>query len=121
MAGFNWKLRAAPKPALDALAARVGEARGQALPVIGEYVRARSVAIAPHRTGALRSSASVETEGNRVRVGYHAPYAAVQHENTRFRHPNGGRAKYLSSVVERADAVAFAERAWAGALRRTLH
>lgn len=34
------------------------------------------------------------------RIGSNLNYALVQHENTRFRHPRGGGAKYLERGVE---------------------
>lgn len=105
---------------LDGLAERAGAAARTALWEAGEHIRTRSAALAPRRSGAMVASARTEVSGNRARVRYHTPYAVYQHENAGLRHPNGGRARFLSSVAESPEAAAFAERAIAEALRREL-
>ena len=84
----------------DGIIARAEAARDQALAQIGEHIRARSVAIAPLRSGAMAASARVESAAGKVTVRYGAAYAAIQHEHAEFHHPNGGRAKFLQSVIE---------------------
>ena len=100
--------------------ARAEAARAQALPVIGEYIRARSTAIAPKREGHLTESARVEPEAEKVRVYYGEVYAAYQHEGVNFRHPNGRKAKYLESVMNDPATAKAAETIFAGALKAHL-
>ena len=65
-----------------------------------EYVRGQSVQRAPIDEGTLRASAAVKPVGETaVQVGFHTPYAEKQHEELGYRHPKGGQAKYLESVV----------------------
>ncbi len=80
-----------------------------------EAVMKESQAIVPFDTGALESSAYIRlragqargeggqfASGEQVRVdmGYQGiPYAAIQHEDLTFRHPNGRQAKYLERPV----------------------
>lgn len=85
------------------LIAQVEAARAEALPEIGEHIRASSTAIAPLRDGTLISSAYVETDQEKAIIGYAgsvAIYAHYQHEGKDFRHTNGRQAKYLQSVME---------------------
>ena len=49
----------------------------------------------PVFSGNLRDSGSLNQFGTRITITYSAPYAAIQHENLNFKHPNGGKAKYL--------------------------
>ena len=102
----------------DGIIARAEAARDQALGQVGEYIRARSAAIAPVRSGQLRASARVESGAGKVTVRYGAAHAAIQHEHTEFHHPNGGQARFLQSVMENPATVRMAERALADALRR---
>ena len=104
----------------DGIAARAETARNQALGQVGEYIRARSAAIAPRRSGRLAASARVESSAGKVTVRYGAAYAAIQHEHTEFHHPNGGQARFLRSVVEDPATVSMAERTFADALARAL-
>lgn len=60
----------------------------------------KSAAEAPIHLGDLRANCSVtpfrETpKGIALRVGYDLPYAVKQHEHIEYRHPMGGKAKYL--------------------------
>lgn len=112
--GFRGKVRFDA----DEIIARAEAARDQALGQIGEYIRARSVAIAPLRSGQLRASAGVETGAGKVTVRYGAAYAAIQHEHTEFHHPNGGQAKFLQSVMEDPATAKMAEQMFANALAK---
>ena len=103
------------------IAADASAARDQALAQVGEYIRAQSVAIAPHRTWRLAASAQVESVAGKVTVRYGAAYAAIQHEHTEFHHPGGGQAKYLQSAVENPATAQLAEHALADALARALN
>jgi hypothetical protein len=60
----------------------------------------KSAAEAPIHNGDLRANCSVtpfhETANTvSLKVGYDLPYAVKQHENLLYRHPMGGKAKYL--------------------------
>ena len=82
-------------------AARVAkEAAAQALGVCGADLQGKSSQEAPIDTGDLRANCSVSDvrwsgDSAHVTVGYNLPYAIVQHERLEFRHPKGGKAKYL--------------------------
>ena len=102
------------------IAARVAAARDRALAQAGEYIRARSVAIAPVRSGAMVGSAGVDSAAGKVTVHYGTIYAAVQHEHTEFQHPNGGQAKYLQSVIEDPATASMAADIFAAELRAAL-
>ena len=104
----------------DEIIARVEAARDQALGQVGEYIRARSTAIAPLRSGQLAASAQVESVAGKVTVRYGAAYAAIQHEHTEFHHPGGGQAKFLQSVMEDPATLQTAQRILADALRAAL-
>jgi hypothetical protein len=43
----------------------------------------------------IRGNAVIEGE-----VGFNTPYAAQQHEHTEYRHPQGGKAKYLEDPLK---------------------
>ena len=90
------------KVAIDAgaLVSRAEAARAQALPLIGQHIRAQSTAIAPLRDGGLIGSVRVELGDDKVTVVYEKVYANYQHEGEKFNHPNGRQAKYLESVME---------------------
>lgn len=100
----------------SALAARLGAARASALRETGRFILDRSRQRAPRQTGALIASARSEVAGDTVRVIYGAPYARMQHENLRYRHPNGGQARYLSSALEDPATAERAARLYAEAL-----
>ena len=62
----------------------------------GEYLRGESSKQAPIREGLLRASAELTPISQRkVAVHYTMPYAVRQHEELAYRHPKGGKAKYL--------------------------
>jgi hypothetical protein len=83
-----------------ALAAEVG------LRHAAEHLRGVSQQAAPIDEGTLRASAAVTVlnGGTRVAVSYNTPYAARQHEELGWRHPKGGRAKYLEGPAHEEDA-----------------
>ncbi|NPV30482.1 MAG: HK97 gp10 family phage protein [Firmicutes bacterium] len=63
-------------------------------------LQGKSAMQAPIDTGDLKANCLVSPlrqEGSQVSltVGYDLPYAIVQHEHVEFRHPKGGKAKYL--------------------------
>jgi hypothetical protein len=70
---------------------------------MGEAVRD-----APVDEGMLRASGAVSSPYPRPPAGvlqrvisFGLVYAAVQHENLTYRHPKGGKAKYLEDAVKR--------------------
>ena len=58
----------------------------------------------PVDKGVLRRSGTKDIgwSGDRITatVSFNTPYAAVQHEDTSFRHPRGGKAKYLEDPLK---------------------
>lgn len=63
-------------------------------------LQGKSAEQAPIDSGDLRRNCSVSplqenTEGIYVTVGYDLPYARRQHEGLHFKHPKGGKAKFL--------------------------
>lgn len=83
-----------------ALAAEVG------LRHAAEHLRGVSQQATPVDEGTLRASAAVTVldGGTRVAVSYNTPYAARQHEELGWRHPRGGRAKYLEGPAHEEEA-----------------
>ena len=53
----------------------------------------------PVDSGALRASGRVSAEGLAGCVSYNTPYAVAQHERRDFRHPAGGKPKFLEDAV----------------------
>ena len=101
----------------EGIAVRAEAARDRALAQAGEMIRARSVAIAPRRSGAMAASARVESAAGKVTVRYGTAYAAIQHERADFHHPNGGQAGYLRSIMENPATAQAAEQMLAEELR----
>ena len=101
----------------EGIIARAEAARDRAAAQMGEYIRARSTAIAPLRNGTLKGSARVESVAGRATVRYGAAYAAIQHEHTEFHHPGGGQARFLQSVMEDPATAREAERIFADCMR----
>ena len=92
MAEFKWRG--------DKAMAIMRGAAIQALGVCGSDLQRKSAEQAPIETGDLRANCSVspvQQEGEKVfvTVGYNLVYARVQHERLDFRHPRGGKAKFL--------------------------
>ncbi len=60
----------------------------------------------PLEKGILRRSGTKEIgwQGDRVVavISFNTPYAAYQHEGIGFRHPRGGKAKYLEDPLKAA-------------------
>lgn len=55
----------------------------------------------PLDQGPLKNSCAVDVsdDGSSGTVSYDTPYAVIQHENTRFQHQRGRKAKYLEDPV----------------------
>lgn len=80
----------------------------RALDRVAESVLGEAVRDAPVDEGTLRASGAVSSPYPRPPVGvleriisFGLVYAAVQHENLNYRHPKGGKAKYLEDAVKR--------------------
>lgn len=68
------------------------------LRMAAEAILNESNARVPVRDGALRGSGSTAVSGDQAAVGYSSVYAARQHEEVGWNHPNGGQAKYLETA-----------------------
>lgn len=95
------------KDAHDAAQARK-KAAIAALTVIGEDLLGRAQREAPVEEGTLRGSGQVEVvedhEGAHVEVTFSTVYAARQHEEVTWKHPKGGKAKYLEDPLKEMSA-----------------
>ena len=92
MAELKWRGKKAEQVAMQAAIQAIGTCAAD--------LQGKSARQAPIDTGDLRANCSVsplQQENNQVwvTVGYNLPYAIVQHERLDFRHPKGGKAKYL--------------------------
>jgi hypothetical protein len=90
--------------ALREMEKKTPSAVARALYQQGMQVHAEAVKRAPVEFSVLRSSAYVapptkDAEGTSVEVGFGTVYAARQHEETEWKHPRGGEAKYLEKAV----------------------
>jgi len=98
------------KAKLQAIAGDKGmrkEARGAALEV-GGVMLGQMQARTPVKTGRLKRSERIKVlvsskkEDIRISLlagGELAPYAAIVHNDTKARHPHGGQAKFMESVI----------------------
>lgn len=79
------------------ITARAQSLARQGLWDAAEHLRGVSQDAAPIDEGTLRATAAVTRlqGGDTVAVSYDTPYARRQHEELGYRHPKGGRAKYL--------------------------
>lgn len=89
--GFTWR---GPE-----VSARVTGAKRQALGKGAALLLARTIPDTPVRDGDLRRSGATDVDDDEASVYFDTPYAARQHEELGYRHPKGGRAKYLESHV----------------------
>lgn len=89
---------------LDGVKAAMMARAATALEAIGNDLLGEAQRQAPVEEGTLRGSGSVELRqvGNslEVEVSFNTPYAARQHEETEWRHPLGGKAKYLEDPLK---------------------
>jgi hypothetical protein len=92
----------ADRPEIDVAALRraVEKAvRDTAVDVLAEAKRQ-----VPRKDGILRRSGvqRVQWSGERIeaQLSFNTPYAAIQHEDRTFRHPRGGKAKYLEDPIK---------------------
>lgn len=77
--------------------ARVRAGKRQALGKGAALLLARTIPDTPVRDGDLRRSGATDVDDDRASVYFDTPYAVRQHEEIGYRHPKGGRAKYLES------------------------
>lgn len=80
----------------------VRKAAAQGLTDGAEHLLEESNRIAPIEEGTLIRSgvASVDEQQLRAAVSYDTPYAVRQHEDTRLRHDEGRRAKWLEATFK---------------------
>ena len=81
------------------VSARVTAAKRQALGKGAALLLARTIPDTPVLDGDLRSSGATDVSDEEASVYFDTPYAVRQHEEVGYRHPKGGRAKYLESHV----------------------
>jgi hypothetical protein len=77
----------------------------RAMTVCGHELMGEAQRQAPVREGILRASAAVEVRRTgpyevTAAVSFNTVYAARQHENLHYRHPKGGKAKYLEDPLK---------------------
>lgn len=76
----------------------------EALTVIGEDLLGRATNEAPVDEGTLRGSGKSEVtvtpRGVSVEVSFSTVYAARQHEEVTWKHPKGGKSKYLEDPLK---------------------
>lgn len=112
---------------LERNTARWEEAVATGLYLVGNNIMTKSKREVPVDTGLLKASGYVtlpQAQGDRVEVqlGYGGngsrDYAVIQHERMDYRHPNGGKAKFLQDPVDAArgtfsaDVAALAKQAF---------
>lgn len=76
----------------------------EAMRVIGEDLLGRSQRDAPVEEGTLRGSGQTHTtvhaDSVETEVSFDTVYAARQHEEVTWKHPKGGKAKYLEDNLK---------------------
>ena len=73
-----------------------------ALEALGNEIKSLSQSRCPVDSGALRGSAQVVRQGDKVIIGYGgaaSSYSIAQHENLQYHHPVG-QAKFLESAFD---------------------
>lgn len=94
----------------DDIERRMREAAERAVSVAAHDLLGRAQRAAPVEEGTLRASGVVEMEehargalpGHAIvaTVSFNTPYAARQHEEITWKHPRGGKAKYLEDELK---------------------
>lgn len=102
----------------DKILAGVESGKTNGLRMAAEAILNESNARAPVETGALVGSGSTAVSGNEAAVGYSIIYAARQHEEIGWNHPNGGQAKYLETAfnAKASEAMQLISQAIKGAI-----
>jgi hypothetical protein len=88
-----------------ASAARARRAAASAVvKIIAEDLLGQAQRSAPVDEGTLRGSGAVKIteklDGVEAEISFDTPYAARQHEEVTYRHPKGGKAKYLEDPLK---------------------
>lgn len=81
-----------------AVATRVQSAAERANTQAAEVLLGQARAKAPFQDGLLRASGKASASGKSAAVSFNTVYAARQHEEVGWNHPNGGEAKYLEKA-----------------------
>lgn len=68
--------------------------------ILGDALPRTPVEYGPLRTSGYVSAPSGSGARTDVEAGYGTVYAVAQHENTHYKHPRGGEAKYLEHAVQ---------------------
>lgn len=84
---------------LTQVSAAAHEAAQRGLGMAAEHVLTASQAQVPVLEGTLRASGVASQDGDTAAVSYNTPYAVRQHEELGYRHPRGGKAKYLEDPL----------------------
>lgn len=77
---------------------KLGDVLSRAVADGAEHLLEQANRSIPIDTGALQRSGQVTARGLEAAVSYDTPYAARQHEDTRLRHENGRKAKWLEDT-----------------------
>lgn len=83
----------------DAKLTQIEQAAQSALIDTAKAVLKQAKANAPKESSKLARSGRVEVAFKEVSVAFRTPYAWIQHERLDYKHPKGGKAKYLESAV----------------------
>ena len=83
----------------DAKLTQIEQAAQSALIDTAKAVLKQAKANAPKGSSRLARSGRVEVAFKEVSVAFRTPYAWIQHERLDYKHPKGGKAKYLESAV----------------------
>jgi hypothetical protein len=80
----------------------VHKAAAKGLHESAEYLLEEANKTIPHDEGIMQDSgkASVDEQRLEAAVSYDTPYVKRQHQNTKLRHPNGRRAKWLKLTLD---------------------
>ncbi len=79
---------------------RVHSEAGEGLRLAAEHLLGVARQQAPVDEGTLRASAAVTVvSAAKVAISFNTRYAVRQHEETGWRHPKGGKAKYLEDPL----------------------
>jgi len=86
----------------DRVTRAVGAAAARGVNRAAAELKALSVPLAPIRDGILRGSAAIREANDahaEAMLVFDTPYAAKQHEETEYNHPQGGQAKYVEEPL----------------------
>lgn len=78
---------------------QTSDAAEEGLVDAAEFLLEQANRTVPHEEGTLARSGTVSADGLKAAVAYDTPYARRQHEDTRLRHDQGRRAKWLELTL----------------------